>query len=611
MKKLKDKLFEKRKPPISQYEIYRQEENFIDYYVDSDKGPIKLMLKLYSGHYKDLALAGVFLLIKSSPGWLVPIFSSAIIAVISDTPLAPNGIMQIILYFLSALFLIILNIPTHLTYIHFFSKSKRSVEAGLRGAMVRKLQQLSISFQSAMQSGKIQSKIMRDVENIEGLSTQIFELFLSTGINLIISLGVILISNWIVFLFFIAVSPIALIISRLFKNKLHNNFRELRQTVEKTSSNVMDMIELIPVTRAHAVEKTETAKITNQLEQVAQKGYKVDIVSNLFAASNWVVFTICQMICLSFTAIMAYKGFITVAQVVLYQTYFSQIIGALNTIFAVLPAISRGVDSVNSIGEILSSTDIESNKGKTKLYDLKGEYEFKNVGFKYNENSKYVLKDFSLKVNQGETVAFVGESGAGKSTVLNMIIGFIKATEGEVLIDGLNVNNIDLRSYRSNIAVVPQNTILFSGTIRDNITYGMPNVSEELLNKVIKEANLESFLKTLPEGIDTYIGEHGGRLSGGQRQRISIARAIIRNPKVIIFDEATSALDSVSEKEIQDAIENLTSNRTTFIVAHRLSTIRNADKIAFIKNGRCSEYGTYKELMDLKGDFYNLKKLQS
>jgi ATP-binding cassette subfamily B protein len=222
-----------------------------------------------------------------------------------------------------------------------------------------------------------------------------------------------------------------------------------------------------------------------------------------------------------------------------------------------------------------------------------------------------VLNDFSLNVKQGETIALVGESGAGTSTVLNLVTGFNRINNGEILIDGKNINDIDLRSYRRFISIVPQKSILFSGTIKENITYGNPRISEKKLWEVIDAANLRSVIEKLPDGINTNVGEHGDKLSGGQKQRISIARAIIRNPRVIIFDEATSALDSVSEQEIQNAIETLTKDRTTFIVAHRLSTIRNADKIAVVGEGRCIEYGTYEELMAKKGEFYKLKQLQS
>ena len=222
-----------------------------------------------------------------------------------------------------------------------------------------------------------------------------------------------------------------------------------------------------------------------------------------------------------------------------------------------------------------------------------------------------MLKDFNLSVKPGETIALVGESGSGKSTVVNMAIGLFTATSGSITIDGRDIKDLDMHSVRKRIAVVPQNTILFNGTIKENITYGRPGVTKKELDDAIEAANLKYVIEKLPDGINTDIGEHGGKLSGGQRQRISIARAIIRNPDVIVFDEATSALDSVSEAEIQAAINNLTKDRTTFIVAHRLSTIRTADKIAVVNNGTCVEYGTYDELMAKKGEFYRYKMTQS
>ena len=238
-------------------------------------------------------------------------------------------------------------------------------------------------------------------------------------------------------------------------------------------------------------------------------------------------------------------------------------------------------------------------------------FDFKNVKFQYHNTNIDVLKNLNLHVKAGETIALVGESGSGKTTILNLAIGFNLATQGDVLIDGNNMKEIDLRSYRKYLAVVPQTSILFSGTLRENITYGVENATEEMIWDVVKAANLMDLVESLPKGLDTDVGEHGGKLSGGQRQRVSIARALIRNPKVIILDEATSALDSISEKLIQEAVNNLTKNRTTFIVAHRLSTIRDADKIAVINDGKCVEYGTFDELMALKGEFYKMKNIQS
>ena len=380
--------------------------------------------------------------------------------------------------------------------------------------------------------------------------------------------------------------------------------------MESTASDVLDMEELIPVTRAHALEKNEIKKLTASVTDLAESGYKMDKIYAVFGSVNWVMFSLFQMICLFFTGFLAFRGQITIGDVSLYQSYFGALIGQVSGIMGLLPIISKGAEAINSIGEILNSHDIENNDRKIKMKNLEGGYEFKDVCFKYDDRTP-VLNGFSLTVSPGETVALVGESGSGKSTVLNLVIGFNQIDSGSFKIDGIDADKINMRSYRKFISVVPQNSILFSGTIKENITYGRKNVTAEMLDYAVKAARLESVIEKLPDGINTTVGEHGAKLSGGQRQRISIARAIIRNPRVIIFDEATSALDSVTEKEIQTAIENLTADRTTFIVAHRLSTIKNADKIAVMDGGRCVEYGTYEELMAKKGRFYELKKLQS
>ena len=221
-----------------------------------------------------------------------------------------------------------------------------------------------------------------------------------------------------------------------------------------------------------------------------------------------------------------------------------------------------------------------------------------------------MLNGFDLHVRPGECIALVGESGAGKSTILNMLIGFYRPTSGRILMDGIPFDELDMRSFRQKLAVVPQSTVLFSGTIRDNITYGLSDVPEEKLQHVIEIANLHDVIAAMPNGLSTTIGEHGGKLSGGQRQRIAIARAMIRNPQIILLDEATSALDNVSEFMVQKAMKELIRGRTTFIVAHRLSTIRDADRIVVVKKGRVEEVGTFDELMKRRGDFYKLKQMQ-
>ena len=257
----------------------------------------------------------------------------------------------------------------------------------------------------------------------------------------------------------------------------------------------------------------------------------------------------------------------------------------------------------------MNNDDIEDNHGKKGLKKLNGTYEFKNVYYKYPNSEEYAIKNFNLTVNRGECIAFVGSSGSGKSTIINMIIGFLKPNQGELLIDGKSVKDIDVSDYRHSISVVPQQSILFEGSIRENITYGLKRHTEENIQNVVKLAHIDEFLKDIPEGLNFNIGEHGNKLSGGQKQRITIARALIRKPSVLILDEATSALDNVSEYYVQQAIENVIKDKTTFIVAHRLSTIRNADRIVVMDGGEIIEVGTFDELMALKGKFYELKNL--
>ena len=276
--------------------------------------------------------------------------------------------------------------------------------------------------------------------------------------------------------------------------------------------------------------------MTDQVTSVAKSGYKLDVVQSLFGSISWVIFNAFQVICLVFSVILAINGEIEVGDIALYQTYFATLVAKVSGIVALLPIITKGTESVYSIGEILSSYDVEDYKGKQKFKKLTGKFEFKDVNFHYSDDERPILRGLNLTVEPGETIALVGESGSGKTTIVNMAIGFFKPNGGELLIDGISASDIDMRSYRQHLAVVPQNTILFSGTIRDNITYGKTNVSEAKLKAAIKAANLESVIDKLPNGLDTNIGEHGDKLSGGQRQRISIARAIIRNPDVIIFD---------------------------------------------------------------------------
>lgn len=582
---------------------------FIECYRRYRGHPMRILISLYKGNYHKFVLAVVSFFIKHACVWVLPILTANIINDVTSGN--PATVRNIIFYTVFEGALIVINVPMNYLYTAYKSLATRYVETGLRKALVRKLQQLSISYHVETQSGRLQSKIMRDVEAVETLSTQMFLNILNIVLNIGVALIVTGSKSKTVLVFFVFAAPIAAVTMVSFRNVMKNKNREFRKEMEETSARVMEMVELVPVTRAHALEDEEVQKISSQLFAVAEKGYQLDVVQALFGSVGWAIFQIFQVICLAFTGYLAVKGSIQVGDITLYQSYFSTVVNQVSAIVTLLPIITKGVESVNSIGEVLLSEDVEHNEGKDALADVNGVFEFRDVGFRYNNSGNRVLDHLNLRVEQGQTIALVGESGAGKSTILNMVIGFHMAGEGQVLLDGHDMRRIDLRSYRKHLAVVPQTSILFSGTIRENITYGCGHVTDAKLAEVVRAANLTDLVESLPGGLDTAVGEHGGKLSGGQRQRIAIARALIRDPKIIVLDEATSALDSISEKMIQEAINNLVKGRTTFIVAHRLSTIRDADRIAVIADGRCVEYGTFEELMALRGAFYRMKVLQS
>lgn len=585
-------------------------KNYTDDFKKNRGHLMKTLCAIYKGSYGKIFLSSVCFAIKHSPVWILPILTANLINLAASGTAADKT--KIIYNAVAFGILLIINVPLNYLHVHFYASSIRNAEAGLRMALVTKIQQLSINYHKHTENGRIQAKLMRDVEQFQTLSEQLFVNALMFVLTIAFTIGVTLAKSKIVFAFFLIAVPVAVTITMLFRKKIRKKNKDFRGEMETAGAKMIEMVELVPVARAHALEEWEVERMSRQINNVKSKGYAMDTFQALFGSVSWLTFQLLQMSCLVFSAVLAFKKLIPVGDVVLYQSYFSTIVGSISAIIGLIPIIAKGLESLSSIGELLLETDTENNDGKKKFAQLNGVYDFKNVTFHYSDKSdRDVLKDFTLHIDKGETVALVGESGAGKSTALNLVIGFDLPTSGTLTIDGVNINDIDLHSYRSFIGVVPQNPIIFSGTIKDNITYGMKNVSRKQLDEVIKAALLDELVAELPDGVDTLLTEHGSNLSGGQRQRISIARALIRNPQVIVLDEATSALDSVSEQKIQAAIENLTRNRTTFVVAHRLSTIKNADKIAVVKDGRCVETGTFSELMDKKGEFYKFKQIQS
>ncbi len=572
--------------------------------------PLKTLFHFYHQDFGQLGLSLFFYLIKHSPEWLRPLVIANVIDIISSP--STHSLQE--LWFNGALlsFTVVQNIPTHYWHIRFMSLATRKMEWSLRRALVERLQELSISFYHGNSTGALQAKLLKDVEAIQTLTSQLFQLLPSTILTIVIALCVTAIRAPAFLLFFAATVPLAVVFVYFLKAPLRQRNQKLRREGEALSAYLVEMLKLIPITRAHGAEQVEIERTKQKLTQVKTAALEVDSINAIANSSAWVTLRLFSSFCLIGAAFCAYKGQwgITVGSVILLTGYFDSLTNSVIQILNVLPQLSKGFDAIQSVGEILECQEIERNKHKLKLKNVEGIFSFQGVSFTYPGTDRPALKNICLEVQPGEIIALVGPSGAGKSTLLNLIIGFIQPTIGQIFLDNKDLSKIDLRSYRRFLSIVSQETILFQGTIKENLLYGTKEVSEAVFWQSLKDAHALEFIEQLPQGIQTLIGENGVKLSGGQRQRLSIARALLRQPRILLLDEATSSLDSEAEFLIQEALERLMSQRTTFVVAHRLSTIRQANRIIVLDKGKIVEIGNYSQLVNQGGLFSRLHRFQ-
>lgn len=567
--------------------------------------PFKTLLLLYRHDWKRLVLAMLYYVIKYSPEWIRPVVIANIIDIISRPQQHSLGELWLNGAILSLS--LVQNIPMQYLYIMTLSAVTRHMETRLRDSLTRQLQQLSIGFYKQRSTGVLQVKLLRDVEEIQILANHIFQFVPSAILTIIVAVAVTATRAPWFLLFFAATIPTAVILAQVLKAPIQNSNHAFRRQKEAMSAHLIEMIKLVPVTRAHGVEETEIRRTQERLYSVKKAAMRLDGINAFTGACSWVTIRLFNTICLVTSAYLAYTGQmgISFGDVILLTGYFDTLSNAVLQILAVLPQIGTGFESLRSVGEILESPDLEMNQGKELVCQVRGDFSFDAVSFAYPNHEHSAIDNISFKVNAGETIAIVGPSGGGKSTLLNFVIGFLRPTKGQIYLDGHDMNTLDLRTYRQFVSVVPQETILFEGTVRENILYGSYGVSEEHLHQAILDANAHEFILKLPQGLDTLIGENGTKLSGGQRQRLAIARALVRNPKVLILDEATASVDTASEALIQEALEHLMKNRTTFVVAHRLSTIRNADRIIVMDRGRIVEIGNHHQLLEHRNGLYS------
>ena len=572
-----------------------------------NKGKDGFLKKLLRRDWGKLIYSTLIYLLQASPTWLMPLITSDVIDLVTYRPdgyLLRLGIDAAILFVF-----VVQNVPSTMWRSGIVNRWMRTTSAEIKSGVMRKLQRLSITYHKEIEEGKIQSKLLRDIELVEGYYRCVLQSLVPNLIGMIVSAAIALWKSPFIALFFVVLVPVKVSIMAAFNKFFRKNNFAYRTENEKLSSKLTTTLQMLPLIKAHGLVPAEEIAVNEKINAVKAAGIRLDKMVARFGSIMWVVSQLLSAISLFFCVFLAIRGVISVGEVVLFQSLFGSISGSLLALINSYPSLMQGKEAARSLSEIVCAEEIERDDGKLPVPGVDGEIAFEHVSYHYPGDEKAVVSDFDLHVKTGERIAVVGSSGSGKSTLMNLLIGLLSPTSGRILIDGRPLADMPQQAYRRFISVVPQNSILFSGTLRDNITYGLASYSEEALQRAVEDSDVAEFLPSLHGGLDAQVGEHGDKLSGGQKQRVSIARALIRDPRILIMDEATSALDNVAEYHVQKAIDRLVQNRTTFTVAHRLSTIRNATRIVVMDEGKAVEIGTYEELMALGGKFCELERL--
>jgi subfamily B ATP-binding cassette protein MsbA len=496
------------------------------------------------------------------------------------------------------------------TYNYLLEKVGQSVIRDLRFALYSHIQSLPLSFFQKKPTGELISRVLSDVTLIQGAVSGVLVGILKDTCQVLFLIGVIFYQNWRMATIAMILLPLVIYPIVNFGRRHRRLSRSSQQTTAQVSNILYETITGNRIVKAFGMEKYEVgrfAKTLDTLFKIVMRNTRINAISH---------------------PLMEFLGGLGISLVVWYGgiqvlngestpgTFFS-FLTAMIMIYEPLKGISRinntlqqGIAAAERVFDILDiESEVIEKKDAIELPLVRDVIEFKDVRFRYDDKTE-VIKGVNLHVRVGEVVALVGSSGGGKTTLVNLIPRFFDVSGGSLTIDGTDIRNVTLKSLRSQIGMVTQQTILFNDTVRNNIAYGSPEATQEEIREAARAAHALNFIQHLPEGFDTVIGEGGARLSGGERQRISIARAILRNAPILILDEATSSLDTESEREVQQAIENLVQSRTTFVIAHRLSTIRNADRIIVIQDGIIVEEGTHETLLPLEGVYKMLYDMQ-
>lgn len=480
----------------------------------------------------------------------------------------------------------------------------------VRGVLFRKFQRMPLSYYDRQQTGTVMSYITNDVAVMQSaIVDNLIELVTESSI-LIGSLAMMLYLDWKLSLLTLMTIPLVAIAMKIFGRKLKRSSTVIQERAAEITSLLQESISAIRVVKSFVRETYETKRFEEQNWRNFQAAMKNVKLSSLLTPTVEFLAAIAVTFIVWFGGYEVVNEVITAGELVAFLTYAVNLANPVKRLSKVYAAIQKAMAAADRVFAVMDLDEkITDVPGAKPLPPIKGKVEFKDVTFSYKDGQP-ALEHISLKAESGQMIALVGPSGSGKSTIANLIPRFYDVDSGVITIDDHDIRQVTADSLREQIGLVPQETMLFSTSVMENIRYGRLEATDEEVIEAAKAANAEEFIKELPEGYDTKLGERGLNLSGGQRQRLAIARAILKNPRVLILDEATSALDTESEKIVQDALDNLMVGRTSFVIAHRLSTIFNADQIFVVENGHLREHGTHEELLAAGGLYSNLYNIQ-
>ncbi len=566
---------------------------------------LKRFIAYYRPHRTMFILDMLASLLISVIGMIYPIFSRTML-----NDLIPNHNMRmVVIYGLTLLALYAVRMLLRYFVQYYGHMVGVGMQAQMRSDMFNKLETLPYSFYDEHETGKIMSRMTNDLMDVSELAHHGPENLLISGIMIIGSFVYLCTISVPLTLIIFACVPIMAVVSLFCRKRMRDAFAESRKSIAVINAALESSISGIRVTKAFTNADKEAEKFEKgnaQFVEARKKAYRA--MAQFFSSTSFItdVFNVVVMLA---GGLFMYAGKINFGDYSAFIVSVNQFIGPVTTLINFMEQYQNGVTGFERFLEIMDEQPEKESPNARDLQNVQGEITLDHVSFSY-DSSKEVLKDVSLNVKKGETLALVGPSGGGKTTICHLIPAFYKATGGRILIDGTDINDVTFKSLRRSIGIVQQDVFLFNGSIRENILYGRLDATDDEVIEAAKRANIHDYVMTLPDGYDTQIGERGVKLSGGQKQRLSIARVFLKNPAILILDEATSALDNTTEILIQQALDELCKGRTTLVVAHRLSTIKNADEICVIANGQITEMGTHEALMKKGGVYHDLYSLQ-